>query len=255
MTPAALFLSHGSPMMVLEDTPARRFLQTLGERVGKPKAVVAVSAHWPTQVPAVGCAAWPDKINDIYGFPPDLYRLVYDAPGAPKVAAAAAALLGPATRSDPGRGIDHGIWSVMSLIWPQADVPVVPMSVQPDRDARHHYELGLRLRPLAAEGVMIIGTGAATHNLGDYFRRPADAPVEPAMAAFTDWLAEATVAGRIDDLLDYRVRAPGATLAHPSDEHLLPFFTALGAASGGRGQRIHHSMDSGVLAMDCYAFS
>ncbi|CAA7611789.1 conserved hypothetical protein [Candidatus Terasakiella magnetica] len=252
---ASLFVSHGSPMLVLEDTPARHFLQSLGPRLGKPKAVIAVTAHWPSLVPALSFAAWPDKINDIYGFPPELFRLSYPAPGAPAVAAQAADLLGPATRRDPGRGIDHGIWSVMSLIWPEADVPVVALSVMPDLDARYHYLLGKRLRPLAEDGVLILGTGAATHNLMEYRDRPDHAAADAATTAFTDWLAEATEAGRTGDLLDYREQAPGAEFSHPTDEHLLPFFVALGAAPEGRAKRLHHSLDSGILAMDAYGFA
>lgn len=250
---ASLYLSHGSPMMVLEDSPARAFLLGLGQRIGKPRAVIAVSAHWLTPVPVVGFAAWPEKINDIYGFPPELYQLVYQPPGAPALAARAADLLGPSARRDPGAGIDHAIWSVMSLIWPEADVPVIPLSVQPEDGPRHHFELGRRLRPLAAEGVLVLGSGAATHNLGDYFRRPASAPPEPAVLAFTDWLAATTEAGDLEALLDYRAQAPHAAANHPTDEHLLPFFTALGAATGA-GRRLHHSIDSGVLAMDAFGF-
>ena len=254
MDVSTLFVSHGSPMMVLEDTPARRFLLELGGRIGKPKAVLAVSAHWLTQVPTLGLAARPDKIDDMYGFPPALYQMTYAPPGAPEVAARAAELLGPDIRQDPGAGIDHGIWSVMSLMWPDADVPVAPLSVQPEAGARHHYDLGRRLRPLVEDGILILGTGAATHNLGDYFRRPPNAPVDPAMVEFTGWMAAAVKAGRVEDLLDYRALAPHAAFAHPTEEHLLPLFTALGAAATGQGTRLHHSLDAGALAMDAYGF-
>ncbi|RAU23493.1 dioxygenase [Paramagnetospirillum kuznetsovii] len=251
---SALYLSHGSPMMVLEDTPARAFLTELGKRIGKPRAVLAVSAHWLSAVPALGFAAWPDKINDITGFPPALYQLAYAPPGAPDVAARAADLLGEPLRRDPGAGIDHAIWSVMSLIWPEADVPVVPLSVQPEDGPRHHYDLGRRLRPLSEDGILIMGTGAATHGLEDYFRRPAGGPTEPHVAEFTHWLAETTESGDVAALLDYRDLAPHAERNHPTEEHLLPFFSALGASRSGRGTRLHHSVDSGVLAMDAYGF-
>ncbi len=249
-----LYLSHGSPMMVLEDSQARTFLSGLGERIGKPRAVIAVSAHWLTQIPTLGFAARPEKINDIYGFPSELYQMAYEPPGAPEIAAKAADLLGASVHRDPGAGIDHGIWSVMSLIWPQADVPVVPLSVQPKDGARHHYELGCLLRPLVTEGVLVMGTGAATHNLDDYFRRKAEAPVEPEVTAFTHWLASRAEAGDVEALLNYRHMAPHAVRNHPTEEHLLPFFTALGAAPDGIGQRLHHSVESGVLAMDAYGF-
>jgi len=254
MAYSTLFLSHGSPMMVLEYTPARRFILGLRAALGKPRAVLAVSAHWATRNPAVGFAALPDKIDDMTGFPDELYRMTYAPPGAPDLAAAAADLLGEGTRRDPGRGIDHGIWSVMSLIWPEADVPVVPISVQPEAGAAHHYQLGRRLRPLAEDGVLVLGTGAATHNLRAYFSRPPGAPDDPGTLAFTGWLAEQTERGEVAALLDYRAQAPQAVAAHPTDEHLLPFFAALGAASGP-GRRLHHSLDAGVLAMDCYGWA
>lgn len=251
---SSLFLSHGSPLMILRDTPTRRFLKELGRILPRPGAVICVSAHWNTLEPALGFSAWPEKINDIHGFPPELYQLVYEPPGAPGVAAAAADRIGDACRRDPGAGIDHSVWSVMSLMWPQADVPVVPMSVQPEAGASHHYFLGRRLAPLTAEGVLVIGSGAATHNLSDYSRRPDAVPAEPAATAFTDWLAATAEAGDVAALLDYRERAPFAEYNHPTEEHLLPFFVALGAASDGRARRIHADVDSGVLALDAYGF-
>ncbi|KIL98132.1 hypothetical protein CCC_01193 [Paramagnetospirillum magnetotacticum MS-1] len=249
-----LFLSHGSPMMVLEDTPTRRFLMDLGRTMPRPRAVICVSAHWQTADPVLGFAAWPDKINDIYGFPPELYQLDYAPPGAPDVAAWAADRLGATCRRDPGAGIDHSIWSVMSLIWPEADVPVVPLSVQPQAGAAHHYFLGRRLAPLVADGILVIGSGAATHNLGDYFRRKVAEAVEPEVAEFTSWLAETAERGDVAALLDYRARAPHAEHNHPTEEHLLPLFTALGAAAHGEARRLHHDVDSGILAMDAYGF-
>lgn len=254
MTAASLFLSHGSPMMILEDTPARRFIAGLGPNLGKPAAVVVASAHWLTPAPRVGGDPHPAKINDMSGFPAQLYRMTYQPAGAPALAERIVALLGDTAAVDPGRGIDHGIWSVMSLIWPDADIPVVPLSIQSDRSPRHHYEMGRRLASLAADGVLVIGSGAATHNLADYFHRAGDPATGQASRDFTDWLAQATQDGDIDALLDYRARAPAAIRAHPTDEHLLPFFVALGAAAGGRGERVHASLDGGSLAMDCYAF-
>ena len=249
-----LFLSHGSPMMVLEDTPTRSFLMDLGRKIPRPPAVIAVSAHWQTAQPVLGFAAWPDKINDIYGFPAELYQLAYAPPGAPELAARAADRLGAVCRRDPGAGIDHSIWSVMSLMWPEADVPVAPMSVQPQAGAAHHYFLGRRLAPLVAEGVLVIGSGAATHNLEDYFRRKVSAAIEPEVAEFTAWLAENAARGDVASLLDYRARAPHAVHNHPTEEHILPLFVALGAAAHGEAIRLHDRVDSGVLAMDSYGF-
>lgn len=251
--PAPLFLSHGSPMLVLQPTPTTAFLRALGDSIGRPKAVVAVSAHWETPIPSVGAAALPATIHDFHGFPRELYEMTYPAPGAPEVAERAAALLGAAI--DPVRGLDHGIWSVASLMWPRADVPMVPLSVQPDAGPVAHFELGRSLRPLADDGVLILATGSLTHNLGAYRGHRRDDAPEPWAAGFADWLAENAAAGRVDDLLDYRRQAPFAERNHPTDEHLLPFFVALGAAPTGRAEAIHRAYEYGVLAMDAYAFA
>lgn len=245
---APLFLSHGSPMLVIEATPTTAFLKSLGRTLGKPKAVLAVSAHWETQAPRIGAAPTPATIHDFRGFPRELYEMRYPAPGAPDVARQVAALTG--ADLDPGRGLDHGIWTVAMLMWPDADVPVVPFSVQPDRDARWHYELGRKLRGL---DVQVLATGALTHNLSAYFGNDVDAPPVEWSAAFADWMAEAVEQGRVDDLLDWETKAPHALRNHPTPEHLLPLFVALGAGSVP-GTVLHRATDYGVLAMDAYAF-
>ncbi len=246
-----LFLSHGSPMMVAQDIPAREFLKGLGTRVGKPSAVVVLSAHWTTRQPVVGGAAKPETIHDFYGFPDFLYQLRYPAAGAPALAQRVADLL--QAPIDPARGLDHGVWTVMSLIWPDADIPVVPLSVLPNGTPADHYALGQALRPLAQDDVLVIGSGAMTHNLRAYFTAPMG-KVQPWVTDFTDWFADATDRGDLDALLNYRALAPHAEANHPSDEHLLPFFAALGAGPQGKGKRLHASLDNGVLAMDNYGF-
>jgi len=248
----SLFLSHGSPLSCFEDTPARDFMLGLGKSLPKPKAVLAVSAHWTTPAPMVGAAVNPATIHDFYGFPDFLYQMRYPAKGAPEIAARAGELLGAELVED--QGLDHGIWTVMMLIWPEADVPVIPVSVQPKADPRHHYELGLKLRPLAEEGVLVLSTGSATHNLRAYMTNGGKGP-QPWAAAFADWLAETSEAGDVEALLDYRARAPYARENHPADEHLLPFYTALGAAPAGKAERLHGSIEYGVIAMDGYGFA
>jgi len=250
--PAAVFLSHGSPMLLLEDTATTAFLRALGAQIGKPAAVIAVSAHWATTAPAVGGAAAPATIHDFAGFPPALYELHYPAFGAPALAARAASLLGADARVMPERGLDHGIWSVASLLWPQADVPIVPMAVQPGQGPAHHHQLGLRLRPLVDDGVLILGSGSLTHNLAAYAGHARDDPAEPWVTEFADWVADRVAAGRPEDLLAYRRTAPAAARNHPTDEHLLPLFTAMGA--GGTGRRLHQAVEYGMIAMDAYAF-
>ena len=247
-----VFLSHGSPMLALEDSPAASFLRQLGPSLGKPSAVVVVSAHWPSSHPLAGGAATPATIHDFHGFPEPLYRLRYPAPGHPQLAQRVAALVGGTV--DPSRGLDHGVWCPAGLIWPEADLPLVPLSIQPDRDPGHHYRLGMALRPLVKDGVLVLASGALTHNLRAYFGHEVDDPAEPATTAFVDWFTAAAAEGRVDDLLAYRRRAPFAVANHPTDEHLLPFFVALGAAAGQNAEVLHHSIQYGVLAMDAYRF-
>ncbi|WP_337995746.1 class III extradiol ring-cleavage dioxygenase [Oleispirillum naphthae] len=253
----ALFVSHGAPTLAIADGPARRFLAGLGEHLGHPEAVAVVSAHWTTPAPAVGTAAQPKTIHDFGGFPEEMYRLRYPAPGAPQAAARATELLDaaglPAVR-DAARGLDHGAWVPLMLIYPQADVPVFQVSVQPRLGPAHAARLGAALAPLRQEGVMILASGSLTHNLGalDW---GADGGAEPRAAAFADWIDSAIARNDRAALLDYRARAPFAAFHHPSEEHLLPLFAALAAAAPeSAGRRIHTSATFGSLMMDAYEF-
>lgn len=253
--PPALFVSHGAPTLVIEDVPARDFLAGLGTTLGKPSAVVVLSAHWGTGQPTVGNGAVPETIHDFYGFPEVLYRLRYGAAGAPALAERIATLLGGATL-DPKRGLDHGVWVPLMLMYPEAEIPVVPVSIQPGRDAAHHRRIGEALRPLRDENVLILASGAATHNLRAYFgRRPGD-PVPDWVADFIGWLDAAVAAGDTGALLAFETAAPHAAANHPTTEHLLPLFAALGAGTPGvSGRRLHASIDNGVLAMNAYGWN
>lgn len=244
----AVFVSHGSPMTLVRSSPAHDFLKGLARHLPKPKAILAISAHWCTRQPAVSAAARPETIHDFYGFPKALYDLNYAAKGDPDLATKVHDLTGAKVED---RGIDHGAWVPLLLAWPKADIPVVTMAVQPERDPRHHWRLGQALRPLRDDGVLILASGALTHNLGAYFDG-GDAE-EARSAAFADWMAQAVEDGRTDDLLDYRRQAPEAVFAHPTDEHLLPLYIALGAAEGP-GKVIHRSFD-GSLSMDAYSWA
>lgn len=254
----SLFVSHGAPTLILGDSPAKRFLAKLGDVVGTPKAILAVSAHWETEAPAVGVATAPETIHDFYGFPRDLYDMHYDAPGAPDLAARTASLLneagfGPVGTAD--RGLDHGAWVPLMLGWPAADIPVTQLSVQSDLGPAHHYRIGEALRPLRDEGVLILASGSLTHNLREFRGQGEDAPVPDWVAAFDDWAGWAVAEGRRDDLLNYRARAPHAVRNHPTEEHLLPLFVAMGAGDPTLpGRHVHRSHMHAVLAMDAYAF-
>lgn len=254
----ALFVSHGSPMIVLDQSPARAFLEGLGPSLPRPKALLVVTAHFEAGAPTLTAAPQPPMIYDFGGFPEPLYRMTYPAPGAPALADKAARLLGLAgfaPRVDPVRGFDHGTWTPLKLMFPDADIPVVQLSVDPRQDARWHYALGQALAPLRDEGVLIIGSGALTHDLRAFFHRAAPGGPDPRVyaKAFAAWMVEAVEQGRIDDVLDWRAKAPEALRNHPTPEHILPLFVALGAG-GPRRTRLHHSMDHDVLAMDAYAF-
>ncbi|MCA1855609.1 dioxygenase [Massilia oculi] len=254
-----LFVSHGSPMLALQDSPARRFLAGLGAALPRPRAVLAVSAHWETiGAPALGYATRPATIHDFGGFPPALYRIDYPAPGAPEVAGRAAALLqaaGLAAGRDPGRGLDHGAWVPLRLMYPDADVPVTQLSILHRGDPSAHLRIGRALAALREEGVLVLASGSLTHNLHAYRGQGVDAPVPDWVAGFGDWMAARLAANDQAALLDYRRAAPHAVQNHPTDEHLLPLFVALGAAGpDARATRLHASVEHGVLAMDAYAF-
>lgn len=260
-----LFVSHGAPTIMIEDGPGRRFLAELGRRYeaehGRPRAILCITAHWDTDRPAVGAARQAETIHDFYGFPPELYRLRYPAPGAPDLAVEAAALMRQAGLDavvDPGAGLDHGVWVPLMLMWPDADIPVVPMAVQPGQSPAHHRATGLALAPLAERGVLIIGSGGATHNLRDVMvrRQRGDDGTPPWAVAFEQWMQDHLISGDAAALDDYRRQAPGAVQAHPQDEHLLPVFTAFGAAgTGARATPLYRGFELGSLSLAAWQFA
>ena len=256
MSMPTVFVSHGSPMLILEEhRPAREFLASLARALPRrPKAIVAVSAHWETDVPAVSTVRRPATIHDFYGFPPALYALSYGPPGAPELAERVAKLTGAA--HDPHRGLDHGAWVPARLAWPEADIPMFQLSVQPDQGPAHHIELGRKLAALREEDILVMGSGSATHNLRALVRSGGDdSQPEPWAEAFDDWLAKTVAAGDEAALADYRRQAPYAAEAHPTDEHFLPIHVAFGAAGkGARGRALHRSFTLGNLSMESYAF-
>lgn len=254
-----IFLSHGSPMLALHDTPARRFLQALGATLPRPRAILVASAHWETAgVPAVSLAATPQTIHDFGGFPQALFDIRYPAPGAPELAERAASLLDEAgiqTARSPDRGLDHGAWVPMSLMYPDADVPVFQLSLEHGAGPAGHVRVGQALAPLRHEGVLVVGSGSLTHNLHEFRGQLLDAPAPPWVKEFSGWMRERLEANDKQALLAYRQLAPSAVRNHPTEEHLLPLFVAMGAAGVGASARLlHASTEHSVLAMDAYAF-
>jgi 4,5-DOPA dioxygenase extradiol len=247
-------------MLALQDSPARRFLEQLGSALPRPKAILVASAHWETRgEPAVSFAERPETIHDFGGFPAELFAMQYPAPGAPDVARRVATLLeeaGFTVRRDAARGLDHGAWVPLRLMAPQADIPVLQMSLLHGATPAEHFRLGRAIAGLRDEGVLVIGSGSLTHNLYEIRRDGAQAQTPAWVTEFAAWVDARLEAGELDALLDYRSQAPHAVRNHPSDEHLLPLFVAMGAAGeGAHAERLHSSVEYGVLAMDVYAFS
>jgi len=251
MTMPTLFLSHGAPTLAINNTAASAFLKTLAAHVPAPQAVLVISAHWEEATPTLGLGT--DTIHDFYGFPQQLYRMTYPAQPARDVAERAVALLHAADVAagvDVSRGRDHGVWIPLMLAWPKAQVPVAQLSLVRGADPAVHFAIGQALKPLRDEGVLIIGSGSATHNLR---ARPTPAPAEWA-TSFADWLDRTLESGDDAALQDWRRAAPYAEINHPSAEHFDPIFVARGAASGEPARKLHQSWEFGSLSMNAYAF-
>ena len=251
-----LFLSHGSPMHALEAGAAGKAWARLVQTLPRPRALLIASAHWETNLPMFTGNPGPETIHDFFGFPEPLYRIRYAAPGEPRLAARALAALkeaGFTAAIDGCRGLDHGAWSPLLHMYPEADVPVVQVSIQTQLGPRHHLALGRALAPLASEDVLLVGSGHMTHNLRD--RRPEGAAPLAYAREFQEW-TDARIRDRdLERLADYRSRAPHGARAHPTEEHFLPLFFALGAAGTDyRAERLHDGIESGALAMDAYCF-
>ena len=254
----SLFLSHGSPMLALEDSAAGRFLDVLGRQLPWPKAIVVASAHFAADRATLGAHPQPHTVHDFSGFPGSLRRIRYPAPGSPDLAQEASQRLAAAgipARVRENQGLDHGVWVPLRRMYPDADIPVVPLSVMPGGTAAQHHAIGRALAPLRQEGVLVIGSGGFVHNLGELDWAHADAPLEPWAQEFSDWVHDKLSARDLDALLDWQQRAPHARRAHPTVEHLMPLFVSLGAAGRSPEVRtIHRSHEFGSLALDAFAF-
>lgn len=245
----SLFVSHGSPTVLIEeDSPGRAFLSQLGHQIEKPKSILIVSAHWETESPMVTAGGPLDTIHDFYGFADELYEMSYRAQGDGDLSKKVQTQLG--ARVDERRGLDHGAWSALKLMYPDADIPVVQLSLQSHLPAQYHYDIGKKLSGLRKEGVLIIGSGAATHNLRalKWFDKSPDAWA----IAYEDWLAKVVAEQDHAGLLDARQRAPHYSMAHPVDEHWLPIYVAMGA--GGDMRLLHRGFEHRNLSMAAVAF-
>lgn len=248
------FVSHGAPSLLLEDAPVRTFLAGLARDLPRPRAVLCVSAHWSTRAPSIDVSTAPETIHDFGGFPEELYRMRYSAKGAPELALDLVKRLKSAgfEAESSTRGLDHGAWVPLKLIYPEADVPVVQLALQPRLGAAHHVALGRAIEDLRREGVLVLGSGGATHNLGELGQgdRAPDW-----VRNFDAWLVDRVERGDERELVEYRKLAPEAARNHPTEEHLFPLHVAFGAAGrGATAKAIHRSVTHGSLAMTAFRF-
>ena len=260
----SVYLSHGGGPWIYMDGPMRQAhaalevaLRALPQRLGRtPRAVLMVSAHWETPQFTLQTAARPGMLYDYGGFPPHTYQVTYPAPGAPELATQVQALMQGAGLDcglDPTRGYDHGAFVPMAAIYPQADVPMLQLSLKVGLDPAVHLAAGRALAPLRSQGVLIIGSGSSFHNLA--LRREL---VPSASAQFDQWLGETSVdrtpAERVERLIHWAT-APAARLAHAREEHLIPLMVAVGAAESEPGTRIYHETRfMGGATASSYAF-
>jgi 4,5-DOPA dioxygenase extradiol len=254
----AIFLSHGAPTLILEDVPARDFFKGLGPRFRSVQAVLCISAHWETEVPSVNAVERLPTIHDFYGFPDELYRIKYPAHGSLSIAEEVVKVLsesGIHCNVDHSRGLDHGAWVPLSLMFPKADVPMVQLSIQHNLDPEKHLELGRALTPLRERRILILGSGGAVHPLGYFTPRFDGSPPERWATEFEEWLTDKVERGDNNSLLDYRRSAPYPERAQPRPDHLMPLMVAVGAAGvDAPGVKIHGSWTWGDLGMGAYEF-
>lgn len=260
----ALFISHGAPLFAIEPGESGPALTRLGEHLkgmagASLRGIVIMSPHWMARSPAVMTNPKPTTWHDFGGFPQALYQLDYPASGAPDLADEVIRLMraqGIEAQPDPKRPFDHGAWVPLMHLFPQADVPVVQVALPAGWGPAQVYAMGQALQPLRERGVLVVGTGSMTHNLAEFFggqRQP-----EPYVTEFSRWIEAAIERGDLAALLDYRRQAPHAQRAHPSDDHFLPLFFALGAGGFGAGEPpvqpgyVTREVMYGILAMDSF---
>nr|MBO2470065.1 dioxygenase [Bacillota bacterium] len=256
MTLPTLFVAHGAPTLAVEDSAYARFLRQLGDALERPRALVVFTAHWVHPTQQVSVAAQHRLLYDFYGFPEELYRLTYPAQGDPELAREIAERLaqaGIACSLDAERGLDHGVWVPLRLLYPEADVPVVALSVNPSLPPEEQYRIGQALMSLCNEGVLIIGSGGTVHNLSalDWA-----APAAASWAVqFDDWLAQVLAVWDLPTLFRYAELAPHAQRAVPTSEHFVPLLIAMGAADGvQRAARLYQAYQYGSLSLGCWRF-
>ncbi len=247
-----LFISHGAPTFALEPGVLGQELNMIGKSLTNINAILVVSPHWQTDVLEVMTTAKPETIHDFYGFPKPLYELNYPALGSPSVASHVLDVLKQAgfqVHENNTRGLDHGAWTPLMHLLPEANLPVFQVSLPHSFDSRDSYHLGQAIAGLRSEGVLLLCSGSMTHNLSDL--RLGSQGDLPYVKEFSAWVNTAIVEDRLEELLNYRQCAPNALRAHPTEEHFLPLFIALGARfANDQLEMIDGGISYGILAMD-----
>lgn len=247
----SLFIGHGDPMNALRDNAFTQSLRALGESlVPRPRAILMVSAHWLTEGTWVCDVSRPETIYDFGGFPDALYRVVYPASGAPE-AARRTASLDPRIGVTDDWGLDHGAWTVLKHLVPQADIPVFQMSIDYKRPGAYHLELARKLAALRTEGILIVGSGNIVHNLRMAFSAGLDAPAFPWAREFDQWCKEKLVTGDWDGLVDWTKAGEMGRLSVPTPDHYYPLMYTLGAADAGESLSFVHEEVVSSMSMRC----
>ena len=253
----SLFVAHGSPMLAVENSEYAKFLGELPLMFARPRAIALFSAHWESPVQEIGGDEKHGLLYDFYGFPEEMYRIAYPAAGDPALAREIGqcfAAEGIGCRIGHNRGLDHGAWVILKRMYPEANVPVVPLSVNPRLTPEEQYRTGAALSALRELNVLIVASGGTVHNLRKLDWSGRAAPRDWA-AAFDRWLDEQMETWNLEALFDYEARAPHAEWAVPTKEHFVPLLIAMGAAdTGRRAKLIHRSYQYGSLSLSCWLF-
>jgi 4,5-DOPA dioxygenase extradiol len=244
----SLFLCHGAPDIILEDNEYISLLKEMGSK-HRPNAIIIFSAHWEEQTTTISSVAGRyEMIYDFYGFPEELYRREYPAEGSPELALRIQKLFsksGIESHLDTKRGIDHGTWTILSMMYPKADIPVVQISINPFRTMDEQFRIGKALKSLSEEDILVIGSGSTVHNLSSLdplAKKPEDWAVQ-----FDDWLIDKVMHHQLEQLYDYQKIAPHVKKAVPREEHIVPMFIAMGCGQLEQPKLLHRSYQYGTL--------
>ena len=256
----AIFVPHGAPTFALDSGEAGLAMSQLTDLLANPRAIIVVSPHWDTAVPTVSTATQLETIYDFFGFPEALYRIKYPATGYPEGAQEVVKALQKRFKqvaTDPARGLDHGAWTPLRQMFPDADIPIIAVSIQSHAGTAHALTMGEALEELTHQGYLVIGSGNITHNLGDYRMAAMQGGQTPEyVQTFADWVQVQMVDKNVQHLIDYRLHSKEGVRSHPAEDHLLPLFVALGAAGkDATAKAFYRGISSYVIAMDGYAFS